>query len=266
MSANLQAAGATDLARECLYRYLSAALSDPRTQHGALARDPENQWLARVAARLLRERGEAEGGPLGFGEAPLEQLNLRPVLPDFQKPVAEQAAEYDRAFGLVLARECPPYETEYHPDSEPFYRSQQLADVAGFYRAFGLEPAHEGRQRPDYLPLELEFMAFLGTKVRLAETEEAGGGCGVEHALVCVEAQREFFRDHVAWWVPAFAAGLRRRAGSGPYAALAQVLAAFVTCERRHFGLPAPRMTVPAVPAEKPEEHAGCGACAGYPG
>ena len=98
-------------------------------------------------------------------------------------------------FGLVLTRECPPYETEYHPSSEPFFRSQEMADVAGFYRAFGLETAQAARERPDYLGLELEFMAFLLLKKRLALAAELGlTATTVTNHLA---AMRRQFRKHV---------------------------------------------------------------------
>ena len=123
-------------------------------------------------------------------------------------------AQYDTVFGLVVPKECPPYETEYYPTQETFGRSQQMADVAGFYQAFGIEPAQSSPERPDHLALELEFMAFLLLKRRqaIAATDhdpEAG-----EQASICDRALRDFFRDHLAWWLPAFAAGLRRKAGA----------------------------------------------------
>ena len=122
-------------------------------------------------------------------------------------------AEYDRVFGLVVPKECPPYETEYHPTQETFVRSQQMADIAGFYRAFGIEPAQSSPERPDHLALELEFMAFLLTKKRLALAAVELDPEAAEQVSICDRAQRDFFRDHLAWWVPSFAAGLRRKAG-----------------------------------------------------
>jgi TorA maturation chaperone TorD len=247
----------TDLARECLYRFLGVALSDPRGNAWQLVLDPLSQSLARVAAELLRDEAEIRTEPLGFGELPPERLDLAPVLAELGLPVDELGAAYDRIFGLVPARECPPYETEYHSTSEAFFRAQQLADVAGFYRAFGLESA--ARERPDYLPLELEFMAILALKQRLAEME--GTPEGVEQAAVCAQAACSFFRDHLAWWVPAFAAGLRKKAGGGLYTAIADVLAALVPAERSRFGLPAPEGRRQPLSIEQPEEQAGCASC-----
>jgi len=252
---------ATDLARECLYRFLAVALSDPQLTCWRFVLDQENQRLACAAADLLRTDFGEQMVQLGFAELPPQQLDLEPVVSESRKRIDELCTEYDRVFGLVLAKECPPYETEYHRTSETFFRSQQLADIAGFYRAFGLEPSHEQPERPDYLPLELEFMAFLLMKKRLAMN--AVDSDAAERVNMCEEAERNFFREHLAWWVPAFANGLRRKARSGLYAELACVLATLIPAERHRLGVDRPRMPVHAELIERPEEQSGCANCHG---
>jgi TorA maturation chaperone TorD len=220
-----------------------------------------NQRLARDAADLLRAEAVTTPQPRGLGELPPEQLDLAPLLAELDAPADELRAEHERVFGLVLSRECPPYETEYHPSSETFFRTQQLADIAGFYRAFGLETSLTEPDRPDSLALELEFMAFLLLKKRLALASMAANPNAIEDANSCDDAQRLFFRDHLAWWVPSFAMGLRRKAGQGFYAAAGQVLAALLPVERARFGVEVPRMPLQAALIERPEEQAGCTAC-----
>lgn len=245
-----------DLAREVLYRFLAAALRDPQGPGGELVREPDCCAVAGVAADLLRDHAAVAAScaqKLGFGELPAASLDLRELLPYLEGPAEEWRAEYYRVFGLLPARECQPYETEYHTTEEPFFRAQQMADVAGFYRAFGLEPSHHAPERPDYLPLELEFMAFLFLKQRLAMRPE--------ERVVCEEAQGAFFRDHLSWWLPSFTVGLRRRAGNGPYAALAGVLAAFMPLERARFGVSPPPVPLQMARTESAEEPAECAAC-----
>jgi TorA maturation chaperone TorD len=254
------AEAAIDLARECLYRFLAAALTDPADGWGLL-RDPDSEQVASFAAEVLREEAACEPVALGFGELPPAALDLAPLLAELGRPLDELVAEYDRVFGLVPSRECPPYETEYHATAEPFFRAQQLADVAGFYRAFGLEPSRSCPERPDHLALELEFMAFLLMKKRLAAGAAEGDNGGGDRAQVCADAETTFFRDHLAWWVPSFATGLRRKAGDGIYAALGRVLAAFMPTERLRSGVAAPRLPLRPAPIEPPEEQAGCAAC-----
>jgi TorA maturation chaperone TorD len=250
---------AVDMARECLYRFLAAALGDPMRAGFALVLQPESRQLAREAADLLREEGADAAGALGFGELPPERLDLGPLLEELDGTAGGLCHEYDRVFGLVPARDCIPFETEYHASAEPFFRSQQLADVAGFYRAFGLEPCAAAPERPDHVTLELEFMALLLLKKRQALSQD--GPAARERAETCDRAQGLFLRDHLAWWVPSFAAALRRKAGGGLYAAAGNVLAAWLPLERSRFGLPAPRLPLEANLIERPEEQAGCAAC-----
>jgi TorA maturation chaperone TorD len=250
---------AISLARECLYRFLSAALSDPYATDLPCVLEPRNLQVALGAADLLRAEAGELSLPLGFGELPPRQLDLAPLWTAEPLSLKALRAEYDRVFGLVLSRECPPYETEYDSSSEPFYRAQQLADIAGFYRAFGLQTAQAAPERPDHLALELEFMAYLLWKERMAWTtadEQAA-----ERARVCVEAQRSFFRDHLAWWVPSFAAGMRRKAEQGFYFAVGQVLAALIPQERARLDVSAPRLPLEPALIERPEEQSGCVGC-----
>jgi TorA maturation chaperone TorD len=254
-------APAVDLARECLYRFLGVSLSYPRDAGWGLLLDAASRRLACAAADLLRAEADSALGPVGFGELPPEHLAMAPVLAELPATVEDMAAEYDRIFGLVPARECPPYETEYYPGGEAFFRSQQLADIAGYYRAFGLEPARAEPERPDHLALELEFLAFLLMKKRLALAAAGRDPDMAERAAVCDEAQRTFFQDHLAWWVPAFATGLRRKAGGGFYAAVSRVLAALIFVERCRLDVPPPRLPVQASLIERPDEQSGCGGC-----
>ena len=249
------------LARECLYRFLAAALSDPCTSDVGLVLEPHDQQLARSAADLLREEANEPWVPLGFGELPPRQLDLAPFQTELQPSPEELRAEHDRVFGLVLSRECPPYETEYDSSAEPFFRAQQLADIAGFYRAFGLETAQAAPERPDYLALELEFMAFLIRKERLALATAATDAAATERAGVCADAQQSFLRDHLAWWVPSFAMGLRRKAERGFYLAVGQVLAAYMPTERARLGVEPPRLPLRPALIERPEEQTGCTEC-----
>jgi len=248
-----------DLAREGIYRFLAAALRDPRDLFAKLVREPDNQSLAIAAAEWLRT--EAGDKPIrrGLGELPADLLTLEAAVAMLQEPFEDLCTEYDRVFGLITIKECPPYETEFHTSAEPFFRSQQMADIAGFYRGFGLDLSKSSPERPDYLPLELEFMAFLLMKKRLAKEAQ-----DVEHAEICSAAEVSFFRDHLAWWVPAFATGLRRRAGSGLYAQLAQVLSALIPAERQRLGVDTTSIPVLPTLIEQPDEDSlGCASCAG---
>jgi TorA maturation chaperone TorD len=133
-----------------------------------------------------------------------------------------------------------------------------MAVVAGFYRAFGVAPSSRRPERPDHIALELEFMALVLMKKRLA----AGRGPEAEQVRCCADAEAAFFRDHLAWWVPSFAAGMRQKAGGGFYAAVAEALAALMPAERARLRVAAPRMPLRSSGdlADDEAECAGCSA------
>lgn len=262
---------AVELARECVYRFLASLLIDPARDSRGYGRTQSEAILLSQAGQLLREEASLEDIAIGFGELPVESFDLNPLLTQQAQQAKYLGGEYDRIFGLVVAKDCPPYETEYCPAGETFQRSQQLADIAGFYLAFGLEPTASRPERPDHLALELEFMAHLLMKARLAvsgaehygQVEDTEARGPEERAMICEDAAHKFFQDHLAWWVPAFATGLARKAQTGMYATLARVLATWIPMERARMGIPAPRRPVQAVLIEKPEEQGGCEGCAG---
>jgi TorA maturation chaperone TorD len=255
---------AIELARECLYRFLAAALRDPRSPSWQLVLSRENQRLACESAALLREEADDGSFTLAPGELPATYLDLAGLVEWFAKPAEELQAEYDRVFGLIQPRECPPYETEYHASADAFLRSQQMADVAGFYRAFGLEPCAQSSERTDCLPLEFEFMGLLLLKKRLASRCMGQHSDTAEETYVCHQAERSFVADHLAWWVPSFSSGLLRKAETGYYAELARLVAAFIALERRRLDVPSTRPPVRLTMVEtREDESAGCAGCDG---
>jgi TorA maturation chaperone TorD len=118
-------------------------------------------------------------------------------------PLDELVAAHERLFdGDVVV---PPYEGSYELD--PFRQTRQMADVAGFYRAFGAEADGPAVERVDHAGTELEFLAFLA--LRRIEATEAGRE---EEATHCAEIEAAFLTDHAGRWLPVFFAGLADRA------------------------------------------------------
>jgi DMSO reductase family type II enzyme chaperone len=150
------------------------------------------------------------------------------ALDDAVRPLED---EYAALFGHAVRGACPPYELEYGP-GEIVQRAPDLADIAGFYNAFGLEMAADS-DRPDHITAECEFMSLLCTK------EAAASGAGLtEHAEQCRAAQRSFLKDHLSCWLPALTQRITERAGSGFYADLARFARAFIEFECHRFELP----------------------------
>ncbi|HSD84237.1 MAG TPA: molecular chaperone TorD family protein [Anaerolineae bacterium] len=150
---------------------------------------------------------------LGLGQHRLRVEGLR---------LADLQAEHRHVFGLTGSL-C--YETEYGLPHE-YRQSQELADIAGFYRAFGFENGGAIRERPDYLPTELEFMHVL--TLREACAREAAQA---EHVEIDVDAQRKFLRDHLAHWLPLFGKRLEQLSVGDVYAEVVALTTAFVAAE-----------------------------------
>jgi TorA maturation chaperone TorD len=236
-----------DLARECLYRFLSVVVAGPYSADWDRALDGETHDLVITAWRWLQPESD--------------QLEITRLTDELKASPQALRSQYDRVFGLVSPKECPPYETEYYPAQETFGRSQQLADVAGFYKAFGIEPARSTPDRPDHLAFELEFMGFLLLKKRLVLPSANAGTEAGEHANVCELALRDFLRDHLAWWLPGFAAGLLRKAHGGYLEALAWILAAWIRAECGRLKISSVLRPVQPESIEAPEEQSGCASC-----
>lgn len=250
-------------AREQTLRLLALAASDPLSRRFEKVLDPVTQEIACAAADHIA--GDPRFTPVEFapGESPVRDLDLRPLCEALRAPRQRILEDHTRVFGLVAPRECPPLEIEYCPQTFAVYRSQRLADVAGFYRAFGVRPGRDVPERPDHIACELEFLAWVSSKERHARLQE--GDEWRERAEVCRDAQRRFTDEHFAWWVPAFARGLRERAASlsppAPVqAALATVLAALVPAERAFLEIAPPAVLArPRVePVERESACAGC--------
>jgi TorA maturation chaperone TorD len=188
----------------------------------ALFRAPTGEVLASLRAEGL---GTLAGAleALGDDAALCEALAaLRESLAD-ASPAALRSA-YDRTFEPTCGLACPPHETA-HLDGGPqaqLLRTYRLADVAGFYRAFGVEPV-PGSERADHVALELEFLHLLAVKEAVALGEP-----DAEHVAVCREAARHFVDDHLGDFAPRLAARLAEGAAHPLYAAAGRLLEGFV--------------------------------------
>jgi TorA maturation chaperone TorD len=188
----------------------TAATAGPAVEAVALLRvlslalaPPTRERLAEVRALL----GGLSAG--GDGAPDVEELAaaLRGESAETLGPA------YQRLFGGSVA--LAPYEASYEAD--PFRQARQMADVAGFYRAFGADAHGPAAERPDHGGCELEFVAFLG--VRRLAAADAGR---VEEAEQCGEIEDAFLREHAGRWLPAFFTALAR-ADDGVFGAVGRL-------------------------------------------
>lgn len=127
------------------------------------------------------------------------------------------------------------YETE-HGRMRGLAKGHDLADLAGFYRAFGLtldlDAAHE---LLDHLAVELEFYATLLFKHDLLARQDDREGCAIVE-----DARRKFLLDHLGRYVGGVAAQVAAR-GEGVYAPALAWCARLVEAECARLGIdPAP--------------------------
>jgi DMSO reductase family type II enzyme chaperone len=180
---------------------------------------PTEDWT-RDLPLLADILGELHAADFGVG-------GLRAALEAGHWDLPGLQAEHRRTFGLVGSL-C--YETEIGLPHE-FRQSQELADIAGFYRAFGFQVGGQVRERPDHLAVELEFMHVLALKEAYAFQIGLA-----EHVEIGRDAQGKFLTEHLGQWIGALAEALARSAGGGPYCELARCAAAFVLADAERLG------------------------------
>jgi TorA maturation chaperone TorD len=121
--------------------------------------------------------------------------------------------EYHRLFEGPLA--CPVNETAYIRRD----KGAILADLCGFYRAFGFAPASDAGEKPDHMRCELEFAAML--LVKMAGADAAGR---VEDAEVTRHAIAAFAEDHLTPWLATFCTHLKDATSLSFYRSAAAML------------------------------------------
>jgi DMSO reductase family type II enzyme chaperone len=196
------------LARGALYRLLSQALVYPG-----------NEALSELRDVDLPQAQEA---------TPHMPASIAPLLAalgeHLQASDAVQfQAEHTRVFSHILSKDCPPCETIYTA-KHVFQETQDLSDISGFYRAFGLEMGD--KERLDHITVELEFMHFLTYKEAYAQTHH-----GPAKARLCRKFQRKFMRDHLGRWAVEFARRLGQKANGGYFGCVSSVLETFLKAD-----------------------------------
>jgi TorA maturation chaperone TorD len=198
------------LERASLYRLLGAAFAYPDA--GGLAA------TAGLAEGLTGSRGDVLGARLARLAAAAREAEAA-VLAD------EHVFLFDRA------SRCPPYEGAWGDAPQMAGKGALLADVAGFYRAFGLVPAVERPDVEDHVAAECEFMSALALKEAYALAESLP-----EAFEVTREAQVGFLRDHLGRWAATLAGALREATPLPYYQAVADLLEAWTAADVRDLG------------------------------
>ncbi|MEW6202871.1 MAG: molecular chaperone TorD family protein [bacterium] len=121
------------------------------------------------------------------------------------------------------------YGTEYIAENE-FQRANCLADISGFYKAFGVEPRCS---RPDLICCEFEFMSYLVLKSSAAH--EIAGADSDEKSFICLDAQRKFFDEHLYTAATKIAEAVMSKTRNSFYSHTARETLDLLNSEKRFF-------------------------------
>jgi TorA maturation chaperone TorD len=218
----------TALCRSVLYDTLALALRRP----GEVSLERLSSFETREPLRDAADEVERAAGYLPLQNA-LEALLGCAARAD----VDDLRREHGRLFGHTTRGKLSPYETEYGGDGL-FRQADELADIGGFYHAFGLAMEALRRERADHIAAECEFLSFLGFK----EAYEVLGGNG-DSSREVREAEKLFLREHLGRFARAFCLALSRESMHPFYAAVGEFGRQFIDGECRHFGFdPGPEL------------------------
>lgn len=153
---------------------------------------------------LLRQAGAATAILLKDG--PLEEVARR------ASESVDGSIEDDhvRLFSISFSPDCPTFETAF-VSTDATDQTSRMADVAGFYLAFGVDTSETGF-RPDDICVELEFMAFMCQKQMYAAEH-----LGAPRVAQSLKAQRSFLNDHLGRWAGALGRRIALRARPGSF-------------------------------------------------
>ncbi len=145
--------------------------------------------------------------------------------------LSDLQSEHRRVFSNVITLDCPPYETLFGND-HVFAQAHVMGDIAGFYKAFGVELSRDIHERMDHLSVELEFMHFVAYKESYARCHD-----GAEKTQIVVDAQKKFVKEHIGRWVPLFGKMLARKADYGLYRHMADLTGDWMDFEAAYLGV-----------------------------
>jgi TorA maturation chaperone TorD len=159
--------------------------------------------------------------------------------PGSRPPLSGLTSSHVRLFGHSLRGRVCPYEIEYGK-REPLLQAQELSDVCGFYRAFGLEPSSSVVERWDHVAVELEFVELLSMKEAYAlETHQEEMFELTRHAL------KRFVREHLGFFGIALGSALQEEDPDGFYGRSGALLTGFLIAVSEELGIPAGPRTLP---------------------
>jgi TorA maturation chaperone TorD len=188
---------------------------------------PDRTLINAMGGAILGVLGAASDGAISPAFAP----TLRALHRSWRAmPARLLAEEYSRLFlgaGLVPLREGG-YGDGLRFAGQPF----DIADLNGFYLAFGFELAQTAPSPPDHLGTEIEFVSLLHLKKAVALRNGQ-----LRSTMIVDQAMAHFLEDHLGRWTAAFEAALQEANGAAPYALLATLLRKAIAADSTRLGV-----------------------------
>jgi TorA maturation chaperone TorD len=159
----------------------------------------------------------------------LQQIKLAQAIRHVQqalKTVEECHLESEYLHLFLTKTVCSMNETAYGDGRSSLGRSSVLADVSGFYSAFGLQATEKAPNLPDHLCSELEFYSLLLIKQAYAENQH-----WQEQRRITQRAAITFLREHLGCWTTAFTKALREQTATPILLRMADLLDIVISCE-----------------------------------
>jgi DMSO reductase family type II enzyme chaperone len=220
---HLQSAIDLAVARSFIHRFIAKCFENPTLESWTALTNPAMQDTLRVAVSALAAASSALRDSAGRLLAALTPSGLE----SFTDACLV-------TFGHAARGPCPLNEIEYGElKADPLFQPHRLADLAAFYRAFGLEVADDAGERHDHICLELEFMCVLAAKEAYALEHQLDA----DQLAQCRDAQKQFLREHLGRWTPAFTRRLAAATHEPTLRALADFTRAFIETECARFGV-----------------------------
>jgi len=197
-----------------LYKILSLGFAYPEEQNWALIEKQLTMSTDLFAGELAKR---------------IEQFSI--CFSENRNSIDRMQSEYLAIFDV--GRKISPYETEYITEKisrKPF----ELADIGGFYTAFGfgVHETRRNKEAPDHISIELEFMAILEWKVEYAREKKEN-----ENAEIVRAAKLKFLEDHLLKWGLFFCKQINDLEVDDFYKRLVQILELVLQMECERYGL-----------------------------
>ncbi|MDP6924149.1 MAG: molecular chaperone TorD family protein [Candidatus Scalindua sp.] len=202
------------LAASQIYQFLSTCLLEPNKK--ALEMLNNEEYVAEVKSCILTS---------GNNEM-LEPFEL------LQKALDGNDAEnlewgYRATFGAAtVAMDCPPYEM-YYSGSQIWQQTQDLADISGMYKAYGIQMEEDmTTTRWDHVAVELEFLHFLTYKLAYSIENHSK-----EQQESCLSGKKKFLYAHIGRWIKAFTTSVIKKTPEDFYRQAATLASLFIHLE-----------------------------------